>query len=73
MSITLNNKFYTISNIDKNSNIVNISVDVRSGSIDGAVEDKKGFWFLSEDEEGLEQKGYSFLKNREEFAGATDV
>ena len=73
MSISLDNKFYTISNIDTNSTIRNITVDVRDGSADAEVSEVKGFWFSSDNDTDLEAQGYDFLKARDEFAGATDV
>ena len=73
MSITLDNKFYTISNIDTNSTIRNITVDVRVGFLTADVSEVKGFWFNSDDDADLEAQGYAFLKARDEFAGAVDV
>ena len=73
MSISLDNKFYTISNIDNNGTIKNIAVDVRDNSLDADVSEVKGFWFNSDDDTDIEAQGYAFLKARDEFAGATDV
>ena len=73
MSISLDNKFYTISNIDNNGTIKNIAVDVRDNSLDADVSEVKGFWFNSDDDTDIEAQGYDFLKARDEFAGATDV
>ena len=73
MSISLDNKFYTISNIDNNGLIKNITVEVRDGSLDADVSEVKGFWFNSDDDTNIEAQGYVFLKERDEFSGAEDV
>lgn len=73
MSISLDNKFYTITQVDTNSTTRNMYVEVRDGSLDANVSEVKGFWFNSDDDTNLEAQGYAFLKARDEFAGATDV